>query len=63
MVITLESRVAINEHFMFGIVSRIPIYEEDECFSMFTRLIYEPKRELFEKRTPKQKRTNLRRHF
>jgi hypothetical protein len=35
-------RIAIVENFLVGIVTGIPIKRENERFSAFVRLIYEP---------------------
>ncbi len=42
MTIRPQMRVEINEHLMIGIVTGIPIKRENERFSSFLRLIYEP---------------------
>lgn len=43
MTIRPQMRVAVTEHMMIGIVTGIPINRENERFSSFLRLIYEPK--------------------
>lgn len=43
MTIRPQMRVGVNEQLMVGIVTGIPIYRENERFSSFLRLIYEPK--------------------
>lgn len=42
MTIRPQMRVGINENLMIGIVTGIPISRENERFSSFVRLIYEP---------------------
>ncbi len=42
MTIRPQMRLAISDHLMLGIVTGIPIGKEDERFSYFTRLIWEP---------------------
>lgn len=42
MVIRPQMRVEITDHLMIGIVTGIPINKENERFSSFLRLIYEP---------------------
>ncbi len=42
MVIRPQMRVSLAENFLVGIVTGIPIEREDQRFSMFTRLIWEP---------------------
>lgn len=42
MVIRPQMRIAINQNLMVGIVAGIPIKKENERFSNFLRLIYEP---------------------
>lgn len=42
MTIRPQMRLEINKHFMLGIVGGIPVYRENQRFSMFTRLIWEP---------------------
>ena len=37
-----QMRLEINEHLLVGIVSGIPVNREDQRFSSFVRLIYEP---------------------
>jgi hypothetical protein len=43
MTIRPQMRLAISEQLMMGIVTGIPIRRENERFSTFLRLIYEPK--------------------
>lgn len=43
MTIRPQMRVGIADNFLIGIVTGIPIYRENERFSSFLRLIYEPK--------------------
>lgn len=43
MTIRPQMRLAMNEHLMIGIVTGVPIKRENERFSTFLRLIYEPK--------------------
>lgn len=42
MVLRPQMRVGIAENFLVGIVTGIPVDRENERFSMFTRLIWEP---------------------
>lgn len=42
MTLRPQMRVGIAENFLVGIVTGIPVYRENERFSMFTRLIWEP---------------------
>jgi hypothetical protein len=42
MVIRPQMRLGIAENFLVGIVSGIPVNRENQRFSMFTRLIWEP---------------------
>lgn len=42
MVIRPQMRVGIADNFMVGIVGGIPVNRENQRFSMFTRLIWEP---------------------
>lgn len=42
MVIRPQMRVGIADNFLVGIVTGIPIEREDQRFSMFTRIIWEP---------------------
>ncbi|HMP29059.1 MAG TPA: HAEPLYID family protein [Saprospiraceae bacterium] len=42
MVIRPQMRLGINEHLMIGIVTGIPIRRENQRFSSFFRIIYEP---------------------
>lgn len=42
MVIRPQMRVGIADNFLVGIVTGIPIAREDQRFSMFTRIIWEP---------------------
>jgi hypothetical protein len=42
MVIRPQMRVSLAENFLVGIVTGIPIERENQRFSMFTRLIWEP---------------------
>lgn len=42
MVIRPQMRVSIADNFLVGIVSGIPVNRENQRFSMFTRLIWEP---------------------
>lgn len=42
MTIRPQMRLAISEHLLVGIVAGIPIQREDERFSAFMRIIYEP---------------------
>lgn len=42
MIIRPQMRVAISENMMIGIVTGVPIKRENERFSCFFRLIYEP---------------------
>jgi hypothetical protein len=43
MVIMPQMRVDISDNLLIGIVTGIPISKENERFSTFLRLIYEPK--------------------
>ncbi|MES2650608.1 MAG: HAEPLYID family protein [Bacteroidota bacterium] len=43
MTVRPQMRVEISEHLLIGIVTGIPIKRENERFSSFLRLIYEPK--------------------
>jgi hypothetical protein len=43
MTIRPQMRVAVSENLMIGIVTGVPISRENERFSTFLRLIYEPK--------------------
>ena len=43
MVIRPQMRVEVTKHLLIGIVAGIPINKENERFSSFLRLIYEPK--------------------
>jgi hypothetical protein len=43
MTIRPQMRLGINDQLMVGIVTGIPIFRENERFSSFIRLIYEPK--------------------
>jgi hypothetical protein len=42
MVIRPQMRLEITEHLLIGIVAGIPVQREDQRFSAFTRIIYEP---------------------
>jgi hypothetical protein len=42
MTIRPQMRLGIAENFLVGIVGGIPVNRENERFSMFTRLIWEP---------------------
>ncbi len=42
MVLRPQMRVSLAENFLVGIVTGIPVERENERFSMFTRLIWEP---------------------
>jgi len=42
MVIRPQMRVGIADNFLVGIVTGIPVAREDQRFSMFTRIIWEP---------------------
>jgi hypothetical protein len=42
MIIRPQMRLALTEKLMVGIVTGIPFQREDERFSSFIRLIYEP---------------------
>ncbi len=42
MVIRPQMRVAVTDNFLIGIVGGIPVGREDQRFSMFTRVIWEP---------------------
>jgi hypothetical protein len=42
MTIRPQMRVEVTEHLLVGIVTGIPIKRENERFSTFLRLIYEP---------------------
>lgn len=48
MTVRPQMRVGITENMMIGIVSGIPIKRENERFSSFLRLIYEPKHKIVE---------------
>ncbi len=42
MTIRPQMRVGIADNFLIGIVTGIPVNREDQRFSMFTRIIWEP---------------------
>jgi len=42
MIIRPQMRLEITEHLLIGIVAGIPVQREDQRFSAFTRIIYEP---------------------
>jgi len=46
MVIRPQMRLGIAENFLVGIVSGIPVSRENQRFSMFARIIWEPKHKL-----------------